>query len=247
MQLRTDELDRIAIDRFTSTSGKYEGVLAERFEPHHDKRKGFNVLKVYDVMILDAATHRVVKVVRVAVDNQELAYLAWEEIKEKYTAKPDYEDETNEPGTLVNTVGRVMHYLDNPKFTTEEKEDMLRFKPRGARLFVRDIVPIDEVTRKAQDAGLHVIVNEEHKPKPTTGIVMAVGEDPLAQELYKVGMIVMFSKHAGGTFSDDMEQYRSIEIHEVIGVRESLPEEQSDLAASGTTARIPASTAQKLP
>jgi len=73
---------------------------------------------------------------------------------------------------------------------------------------------------RAEAAGLLAIVDDAHKPRPTTGIVLAIGEDPLAQELYKVGDIVMYSPHAGQGFRSDHEDYRSLELHEIIGVQE---------------------------
>jgi co-chaperonin GroES (HSP10) len=65
-----------------------------------------------------------------------------------------------------------------------------------------------------------MVVAEENKPKPTMAVVLKVGDDPLARELYKEGDIVMFSKYAGNTFSESGEQYRSLELHEIIGSRD---------------------------
>lgn len=107
---------------------------------------------------------------------------------------------TNEPGTFVV----------KPQIP----------KPIGARILVIDVEPIDEVTDRAKRAGLYVVTLEMNKPKPTTGKVVAIGNDPLVQECFKLGQTVFFQKHAGTYIIVEGIQYRSLEMNEVISVME---------------------------
>lgn len=89
----------------------------------------------------------------------------------------------------------------------------------GARLLVKDVEPVDEVTAWANRTKLHAVVYEKNKPSPTEGIVLMVGSDPLVQEEVKVGDHVFFSKFAGHETYEEGVQYRSLEIQEVTRVK----------------------------
>lgn len=208
ISIRPDEIDRISIDKFTSASGLWLSILCERFEPHADGLRG------YYIVICNALTRRVRKIYRIAVDDKDLAHSKWEDWKVKFGSRSEFTTEEDAPTGLSEIVYSW-------PIINEEDQAVLKMKPRGARLFVRDITPIDEVSMRAEAAGLAVVIDEANKPRPTMGIVLAIGEDPLAQELYKVGQIVMFGKHSGNTFMEAGQMYRSVELHEIIGVREA--------------------------
>jgi co-chaperonin GroES (HSP10) len=106
----------------------------------------------------------------------------------------------------------------------------VKIYPIGSRVFVREIAPIDEVTARAQAAGLHVVVLDENLPRPTSGEVTAIGSDPLIQELIQLGDIVFYSKFAGHEMVVEGRVYKSLELREIISVARpdpvtALPEE----------------------
>jgi len=215
MIIRDDELDSIAIDRFVSASGRWLSLLCERYEGTPSALRGFYIV------IATADTKRVRMVKRIAFDNPDEADRVWETWRAIFggpTART-YEDDV--PSGLDE-----FKVISPPHPIEEDQAMILKMRPRGARLFVRDITPVDEVTARAEAAGLAVVVAEEHKPKPTTAVVLAVGEDPLARELYQPGYIVMFSRYAGQTFQDvpGGPTYRSLELHEIIGCRDPAAE-----------------------
>lgn len=231
MHIRKDEINRIALDRYTTTSGRYEMILASSAE------RGENV---YDFIALDPATYRVIKIVRLSVGSAGLAVAKWEHYKQLFTGAGSQEEENDQLIELpspqrvwaslkpvainINTgemkIGAIGSSFDLPGKEWEWLNMPLKMRPRGARIFASDIQPVDQITARAQEAGIIAVVEERNKPKPTMGIVISVGEDPLAQELYKPGDIIMFGKHAGNMFMEAGRQYRSLELHEIIGVRD---------------------------
>lgn len=88
--------------------------------------------------------------------------------------------------------------------------------PLGSRVFVDPITPIDSVTARAAAAGLHAVVMEENKPRPTEGIVVAVGSDPMIQELVHVGDTVTFAWHAGYEQQVEGRTLRVLELRELL-------------------------------
>jgi co-chaperonin GroES (HSP10) len=95
---------------------------------------------------------------------------------------------------------------------------MLKLMPLGARVLVKDDVPLDDLSARAEKAGLYVATFEHNIPKPTTGIVVAVGSDPEVQRLITVGDRVFFGKHCGIITTLEGEDYRSLEFHELSSV-----------------------------
>lgn len=103
-------------------------------------------------------------------------------------------------------------------------------KPVGARILVKDEIPLDDYTARAQKAGLVAVVYEQNLPKPTTGLVVAIGGDPFIGECgVEVGKKVMFGRHAGTRVLLEGEEYRSLDIHEVIMVLEPQQSAQVQL------------------
>lgn len=207
MRIRIDQLNQIAIDRFVSTSGKYCVFLAEAYKPVTGIA-GSATLRWYEFVACNDSG-RVLKKVSLGGDRKE-AMEEWERLKGILTAPFKGQEEQNDEW-------RVMTYA-NHKFTEGESEAM-KINPIGARVFLREIIAVDEGTKRWEQAGLALIQDEAKMPKPTMGIVIKVGNDPMMAEMCAPGDCVMFSKHAGSTFLENGQQYRSIELHEIIGVR----------------------------
>jgi co-chaperonin GroES (HSP10) len=92
---------------------------------------------------------------------------------------------------------------------------MARLIPIGARILVLDLEPEVSIVKRAQNAGLHIVVLDENKPQPTSGLVKAVGTDPLIQEMCSVGDTVLFSRHAGTHVFVEGVEYRSLELRDI--------------------------------
>lgn len=89
----------------------------------------------------------------------------------------------------------------------------------GARILILDIEPVDDISARAKAAGLHAVVYDRNVPKPTEGIVLGVGGDPLVQEEVKIGDHVFFGKFAGHHVYEQGREYRSLEFQEVTRVK----------------------------
>lgn len=103
-------------------------------------------------------------------------------------------------------------------------------KPIGARVLVKDIPPVDEVTERAKRAGLFAVVKEENKPRATSGTIIAVGTDPMVQEVFQEGDTVFFSKFAGQMIQIEGKEFRSLDFSEIISASrqaEPLPQDGS--------------------
>lgn len=211
IRILPDEINRIAVDRFTSASGLWQSLLCCRYEPR--QLDGQAVIHGWYIVIVTAATRRVRKVVRIGRDDPTLAYRYWESWKDCFgSPRPGavYED--------AGPSGLSERKISPPIFIPEDLE-VLKWEPCHGQIFVREITPVDEVTARAEAAGLHAVVSEDHMPPPTTGIILKMGEDPLLHEKLKPGYIVMFSRYAGSLFTEGGSSYRHIEYHNVIGFR----------------------------
>jgi co-chaperonin GroES (HSP10) len=111
---------------------------------------------------------------------------------------------------------------------------MATIMPMGARVLVEDIAPVVDVVERAKKVGLVAVVLDENVPPPTSGKVVAVGTDPLAQELVKVGDVVLFGRNSGVGVQVQGRSYRSLELRELISViREDEPSPASGQTQSG--------------
>lgn len=88
--------------------------------------------------------------------------------------------------------------------------------PIGARVLVKDLDPEVSLVKRAQAAGLHAVILEQNTPKPTSGTVIAVGSDPLIQELVSIGDTVTFGRNSGTHCQIEGVEYRSLELNEII-------------------------------
>jgi hypothetical protein len=221
--IRKDHIAKTELDKFVSASGLWLSVLTEQFEGRNGN------LKVYYLVNCTADTKRVRQIKRLGPDPV-YALGAWESWKAMFAhADPTKNYEDNAPVALTE-----MRYKP-PYLTQEDLKVALKMKPVNGKIYVRDLVPLDEVTARAQAVGLTAIVSEENKPRATMGVVLKLDEkDAFINEKYKVNDIVMFSRHAGNTFQEGEvvvdktsgrkkvipQEYRSLEDHEIIGVRD---------------------------
>lgn len=197
---------QIAMDAFVSTSGRYRCFLAEAYRP--DTRfGGFATLRWYEIVFMRSDGQNFKKEL-----GGELrpAREKWEEIKALMTAPFQGKEEPVDNW-------QVMTY-SNHKFTQKEA-DMLKIRPIGARVFIREIFPVDEVTVRAEAAGLAMALDPSNQPPATMGLVIRVGSDPFIQELCRPGDVISYGKHDGSTFMENGQVYRDIGVHEIRGVR----------------------------
>lgn len=87
-------------------------------------------------------------------------------------------------------------------------------------MWVEDIITTLSLEERGHKIGIAVIVNEDNRPKPTQGRVIAVGTDPLIQQEIRVGDIVFFSRLAGTKIMSGSIELRSLEFDEIIGVEQ---------------------------
>lgn len=97
--------------------------------------------------------------------------------------------------------------------------------PVGDRCLIEMIIPVDAEAVRAAASKILLVRYERSKPRPTTGIVVAVGNGPLIQESIQVGDQVFFSPHAGVTLSVEGKQLRSLEVQEIISVLRGTADE----------------------
>lgn len=92
----------------------------------------------------------------------------------------------------------------------------LEITPIGNRILVDTIEPVVEVEERARKAGLFVAVYDHNRPKPTEGIVVAIGSDPMVQEHFQLGDHVTFSKFSGSEIQVEGKTYRQLDFQEVL-------------------------------
>ena len=97
-------------------------------------------------------------------------------------------------------------------------EGQLKYKPLGARLLVEPIVTTVSLEKRAEEAGLSIILEQESIPRPTQGTVIALGSDPLLREEIKEGDIVFFHSYSGSDVTLAGKTYRQLEHQDVTGV-----------------------------
>ena len=90
--------------------------------------------------------------------------------------------------------------------------------PMGARIFVLLDNPVSDLEAQARAAGLHIVLEEQNIPKPTSGRVIALGTDPLVHESLRIGDNVIFHRHSGTNVVVEGKELRCLELHEVISV-----------------------------
>lgn len=103
-------------------------------------------------------------------------------------------------------------------------------KVRGENVLIEPIVPRTDLDR-LQREGLIAIpegIKKEHTPRPSTGIVLAVGDfvnvglmDD-SNNWLEPGMLIMFSKYAGLDFLVDEKAYKVLNEKEVCCVLEAV-------------------------
>jgi len=96
----------------------------------------------------------------------------------------------------------------------------------GRRVLVKTVIPYteaDEVEKK----GLLVVpewVKKENTPLPSTGIVVTLGDECTEQDRNALceGAMVLFSKYAGSDVIVEEENFRVLEVPEIMAVLEDV-------------------------
>ncbi len=106
---------------------------------------------------------------------------------------------------------------------------MLEIYPVGARCWVKEVAPVDEIQQWSRRTGLVAVQLDSATPRPTTGYVVAVGNDPLLQEMLKVGDLVFYGKYAGEHVQVKGETYRCLGMHEITSIARGSEKELQEL------------------
>ena len=104
--------------------------------------------------------------------------------------------------------------------------------PLGPFMYVRDIEPVVEEMVRAKNAGLHVVIDQKNMPRPTEGVVIALGPDPLLRELVQVGDTVYFSKFCNEYIHVDGVPYHILSLSDLKGLKRPLKSSASQSTQS---------------
>jgi co-chaperonin GroES (HSP10) len=101
-------------------------------------------------------------------------------------------------------------------------------QPLGARVLVKEIIATLSLEARGKKSGLVVVTQEQNRPKSTEGTVIALGTDPFLEEngLY-VGCIVAFAPLSGVRVYVQGEEYRSLELQELVAI---MPETDATMS-----------------
>lgn len=94
----------------------------------------------------------------------------------------------------------------------------MNYKPLGPRLLVEPIITTLSLEERATQAGLEIVLENDNRPLPTQGKVIALGSDPLLREEIREGDIVFFEKYSGHDVTLAGRTYRQLLHQEVTGV-----------------------------
>jgi chaperonin GroES len=111
-----------------------------------------------------------------------------------------------------------------------EGEEM-KYKPLGARLLVEPIITTLSLEERAKNAGIEIVIEEDNRPRPTQGRVIALGSDPLLREEIKEGDVVFYAPYAGNEVTLEGKVFRQLEHQDVTGV---MQEESATSVLSST-------------
>lgn len=105
---------------------------------------------------------------------------------------------------------------------------MLVGKPLGPRVLVEleEIFSIEEMRAKTAEvrnsegellsSGLFLVQESKNKPRPTTGNIVALGDDPILAELgLTIGVRISFGPNAGYPQNLEGKKYRLLEAQEI--------------------------------
>jgi co-chaperonin GroES (HSP10) len=110
----------------------------------------------------------------------------------------------------------------------------MKYKPLGARLLVDPIITTVSLEKRAELAGIEIVLEQDNVPRPSQGRVIAVGSDPLLQEEVKVGNIVFFKWHDASEVWLEGVKFLQIEHQSVTGVMFEDVKTSSEPAATPT-------------
>jgi chaperonin GroES len=94
----------------------------------------------------------------------------------------------------------------------------MKYKPLGPRLLVEPIITTLSLEERAKQAGLEIVIEQDNRPRPTQGKVVALGPDPLLREQIKEGDVVFFAPYSGNEVTLEGKTFRQLELQDVTGV-----------------------------
>jgi co-chaperonin GroES (HSP10) len=110
------------------------------------------------------------------------------------------------------------------KLLLQQKQSQLSLKQLGSgmkikqvfgnRCLVKTVTP-HTILDEYQKLGLSIPNKEEHTPRPSTGIVIQLG-DQWQNPFLEVGAMVFFSKFAGADFVIEEEDFRVLDYQEIL-------------------------------
>jgi chaperonin GroES len=103
----------------------------------------------------------------------------------------------------------------------------MKLTPLGPRLVVVPIESDSVEVKQLEKSGLVLPEKyaDKYKPRPSTGTVVAVSEDPVTSALVRVGDIVLFALHSGTPITVQGQDLIILEDRDILG---KLEEEHAD-------------------
>jgi len=100
-------------------------------------------------------------------------------------------------------------------------------KPIGGRIIVRTIQTSLTIEEKYKKAGLYGVSAQKEKPRNSIGFILAISQDPLIQENFKVGMMVYFPPLMGTNIQLMGQEFRALDFNDILSTLEEAeaPEE----------------------
>ena len=105
----------------------------------------------------------------------------------------------------------------------------MKLTPLGPRLVVIPIESTSVEVKQLEQSGLVLPEKyaDKYKPRPSTGTVVAVSEDPVTSALVRVGDIVLFALHSGTPITIQGQDLIILEDRDILG---KLEEARADEA-----------------
>jgi co-chaperonin GroES (HSP10) len=99
-------------------------------------------------------------------------------------------------------------------------------KPIGGRVIIRAITSTLTIEEKYKRAGLIGVAAQKERPRNSIGFILAISQDPLIVENFKVGQMVYFPPLMGTEISLLGQTFRSLDFNDILSTieEEEAPE-----------------------
>lgn len=107
-------------------------------------------------------------------------------------------------------------------------------KPIGGRVIIRAITSTLTIEEKYKRAGLIGVAAQKERPRNSIGFILAISQDPLIVENFKVGQMVYFPPLMGTEISLLGHTFRSLDFNDILSTIEEkeAPESYKDQVRS---------------